>query len=105
MIEVTYQLEQGNVIGAGIYQYGDTVILTAQALEGYEFKQWSNGVEDNPYSFVATEDIILEAEFIPITAIENINAEEIEDIKKVIHNGQLLILRNGKIYNVMGQEM
>ena len=105
MIEVTYQPEQGNVIGAGIYQYGDTVILTAQALEGYEFKQWSNGVEDNPYSFVATEDIILEAEFIPITAIENINAEEIEDIKKVIHNGQLLILRNGKIYNVMGQEM
>ena len=105
MIEVTYQPEQGNVIGAGIYQYGDTVILTAQALERYEFKQWSNGVEDNPYSFVATEDIILEAEFIPITAIENINAEEIEDIKKVIHNGQLLILRNGKIYNVMGQEM
>jgi hypothetical protein len=40
----------------------------------------------------------------PETNIENITAPNIS-LKKVIHNGQLYIIHEGKIYNVMGVEM
>ena len=40
------------------------------------------------------------------TDIENIEAQyPTSDIKKIMHNGQLLILRDGKTYNVMGAEI
>lgn len=39
-----------------------------------------------------------------LTAVENIILPD-NNTHKILHNGQLLILRDGKIYSIMGQEM
>lgn len=38
----------GTVSGAGEYQYGERVTISATPNEGYEFKQWNDGVTANP---------------------------------------------------------
>ncbi len=97
--------QQGVVTGAGTYNYGTQVTLTATANEGYEFAQWSNGATDNPYIFTATQDLTLEAKFTATTAVENISADGDSTARKVIRSGQVYILRNGKVYTVQGQEI
>lgn len=101
-VTVEYDALQGEVIGAGVYQVGDTVTLTAIPNDGYRFVRWSNDVEDNPYTFVISENIMLSAEFtIEQTAVENISSPT-TNCQKIIRDNQLLILRDGKTYNVMG---
>ena len=105
---VEYDAAQGQVTGAGTYLVGDTVTLTAIPNDGYRFVRWSNEVVDNPYTFVITENITLSAEFEKViaTSIEHTHSQSpMTDCQKIIHNGQLLILRDGKIYTVMGQEL
>ena len=55
--------EYGTVTGAGTYDYGTNVTLTATANPGYEFIGWSNGETANPYTFTVTEDVDLVANF------------------------------------------
>lgn len=38
----------GTVSGSGEYQYGERVTISATPNHGYEFKQWNDGVTDNP---------------------------------------------------------
>ena len=40
-----------------------------------------------------------------VTGIENTNADEGNGIRKIVHNGQILILRDGRIYNAAGVEV
>ena len=40
-----------------------------------------------------------------LTVVEEIEVNDSANVQKLLHNGQVLILRDGKIYNVMGQEM
>ena len=101
-VTVEYDATQGQVTGAGVYQIGDTVTLTAIPNDGYRFVRWSNDVENNPYTFVISENIMLSAEFtIEQTAVENITTNE--NIQKIIRDNQLLILRDDKTYNIVGQ--
>ncbi len=96
----------GNVVGAGRYQYGDTATLVASPNKGYEFIQWSNGIKDNPYSFIIENDIMLSAEFSLSTDLDNvIYLEGLSTSKVVNQNGQLLIYCKGKTYTVTGQEV
>ena len=104
-ITATCDPQQGTVTGAGTYDYGTQVTLTVIANKGYEFAQWSNGVTDNPYLLTATEDLTLEAQFVPTTAVENVSADGDTDVRKVFRNGQVYILRNGKIYTITGQDL
>lgn len=53
---------QGTVNGGGVFNYRDTVILTAQPLSGYRFLRWSNGSSVNPYPLLA-HDISMTANF------------------------------------------
>jgi hypothetical protein len=57
----------GTVTGTGIYNYGETATLTATANIGYNFVNWtSNSTEvskDSVYSFTATSDTTLVANF------------------------------------------
>ena len=39
------------------------------------------------------------------TSVNQVEQPSVEQAKKILHNGQLLILRDGKIYNVIGQEL
>ncbi len=63
--------DAGTTSGAGIYNQGDTVHLTASAKTGYVFANWqvlgiiASG--DTDYSFIATADMNLHANFIPAT--------------------------------------
>ena len=106
-ITVLYDNIKGYVSGAGTYDYGSQVTLTATANAGYRFEQWSNGVKDNPYLFTATEDLTLEAQYTqsPSTAVENISADGDTAVRKVFRNGQVYILRNGKTYTTTGVEV
>ena len=101
-VTVEYDATQGQVTGAGTYLVGDTVTLTAIPNDGYRFVRWSNDVEDNPYSFVISENIMLSAEFtIEQTAVEN-TPSPTTNCQKIIRDGQLYIYHNGSTYNVMG---
>ena len=59
-----YAGSNGIVTGAGTYDYGDTVIITATPNDGYYFTQWSDGNTDNPRTIIVTEDVFLSANFI-----------------------------------------
>ena len=107
-VTVEYDAAQGQVTGAGTYLVGDTVTLTATPNDGYRFVRWSNEVVDNPYTFVITENITLSAEFEKViaTSIEHTHSPSpMANSQKVIRDGQLIILRDGKSYSVMGQEL
>ncbi len=41
---------------------------------------------------------------VPFLGIGNVNAEMVEG-EKFVHNGQLYILKNGQIYNVLGHKV
>ena len=58
----------GNVSGAGVYDKGAAVSLTATAKTGYRFVSWKEGSSivssDATYTFKATKDITLTADFV-----------------------------------------
>ena len=64
---ITATAENGTVEGAGTYDHGANVTLTAKANEGYKFVNWTKGEVEvstaNPYEFTATEDVELVANF------------------------------------------
>ncbi len=97
--------EQGQVTGGGDYYLNTEATLTAVPAAGYRFVQWSNGITDNPYIFTVTEDLTIEAQFISTTAIENVTAGSDSVVQKVIRDGQVLILRDGKTYTTTGIEL
>ena len=59
--------EGGNIIGAGEYEYGTEITLTATANDGYHFVNWTeDGVEvstESSYSFTVTGDATYVAHF------------------------------------------
>ena len=96
--------KMGVILGNGTYPHGVQVRLEACANSGYEFVQWSNGMTYNPYLFTATEDLTLEAQFVPTTAVENVSADGTTP-QKVFRDGQVYILRDGKTYTLTGEEV
>ena len=66
----------GIITGSGTYNHGQTVYLTAEAESGYSFVNWTEngiGVSTNKvFSFIATSDRNLVANFQIQTGIENI---------------------------------
>ena len=61
--------EGGTVTGAGVYETGDIVTVTATAAEGYSFVNWTDDYDnvislDNSYTFVVVENRTFIANFI-----------------------------------------
>ena len=83
----------------------ELLTLTAIANNGYEFAQWSDGSKNNPYTFVAEKNVSIEAQFIPTTAVEDIYLDGELKVQKIIRNNQLLIIRDGEIYDVYGNKL
>ena len=107
-VTVTCDPIHGSVTGSGTYNHGDVATLTAIPNEGFRFVRWSNEVEDNPYTFVISDNVTLSAEFEAVipSSLENTNSQSpMSHYQKIIRDGQLLILRDGKTYNVMGAEI
>ena len=53
----------GTVTGDGLVNEGVSHTVTATPKSGYHFLRWSNGVTENPYTFVVTQDTVLYALF------------------------------------------
>ena len=104
VVEVIYNPDHGTVNGQGTYKEDEKVTLIATANDGYKFHKWSNGVTDNPYTFIVKSDVTLEAKFTSTEGIEDVQSDEVHTTK-VIRDGQVLILRNGKTYTMQGQEV
>lgn len=85
----------------------DTAVFEAVANDGYHFTQWSDGNTDNPRTIVVDEDITLIAQFVSSpTAIDNTSADtDTSTTHKVLRNGQVYILHNGKTYTLVGVEV
>ena len=96
----------GTVYGSGEYAYNTSVSLMAVPQNGCEFITWSNGVNSNPYTFVAVDNVTLQAIFRATSSgVEDVDVDANTSIQKILRNGQLLIIRDGRTYNVMGQEL
>ena len=71
---ITATAENGTVEGAGTYDHGANVTLTATPNFDYEFVRWTVGGEEvstaNPYTFQATADVEVIAEFQEVTATD-----------------------------------
>ena len=100
------EAKNGKVTGAGTYDYGTKVTLTATADDGYEFKQWSDGNTDNPREVEVTKDAAYTAQFEKKTetATETVE-QDAEQVVKRMENGKLVIYINDKRYNAAGQEL
>ena len=98
----------GAAYGEGTYDYGTKVNLYAIPNADYHFVKWSDGVTDNPREVTVTADVTYTAVFeanSPSTALEQINQQSQIKNQKLMINGQLFILRDGKVYNVTGQRV
>lgn len=103
-VSLSCDAEQGTVSGSGTYREGEQVTVSAMPNEGYEFVQWSDSNTDNPRSWIVTEDVSLSAIFQQVTALPQTTAAS-QETQKVVKDGQVLILRNGKAYDMLGQEI
>lgn len=82
--------ERGVITGDGEYVYGTPCILTAIPYTGYVFKEWSNGIQTNPYAFQVTEDVELTAIFLSEDEVGiNIISEERIDVHS--SNGRIVV--------------
>ena len=98
----------GAAYGEGTYDYGTKVNLYAIPNADYHFVKWSDGVTDNPREVTVTADVTYTAVFeanSPSTAIDQLNQQSTINNQKLMINGQLFILRDGKVYNVTGQRV
>ena len=73
----------GSVSGAGIYNIGDSVTVSATANSGYIFSKWmdenGNIITDNPYSFIAATNLTLNAIFLNSSGTTYIITVEVND--------------------------
>ena len=56
-------LAMGTVSGSGEFEYGDNIVISANASEGYKFLQWNDGNTDNPRQIRVENDSTFIANF------------------------------------------
>ena len=64
-ISASCDQSQGSITGVGSYPYKSICSLEAVSNYGYHFSQWTDGVTDNPRSFILTQDTTFAAKFAP----------------------------------------
>lgn len=100
----------GYVVGGGEYMSGDTIEILATPNAGYSFVKWNDEVIDNPRQIIvssnATYTAIFEKNDITTNLDNNfLSSKEKSNTRKLFLDGQLLIIRDGKTYTVIGQEL
>jgi len=87
----------------------NTATVSATPKSGYSFVQWSDGNTDNPRTLTITDDITLIALFSTPTGVSDASftdgARNGGTASKVFRDGQVYILRNGKTYTLIGEEV
>lgn len=77
----------------------------AVANDGAEFVTCTNGVVENPYIFKAVENMAIQAIFRTIPSGVDVVQVDENTTTKILENRKLFIIRDGKTYTVMGQEV
>ena len=81
------------------------VSIEATPAPGYKFVKWSDDDTTNPRELDVTADVNLSAVFDVASAIDNTGADDYATAVKVLRNGQLLIIRDGKTYTPLGAKI
>lgn len=94
---------KGRVKGSGRYDYGTVVEISATPFEGFKLDAWNDGNTDNPRTITVEGDAEYVANFTDDDhdALNNLNYNT-DEVRKVVENGQIVILKNGKKYNILG---
>lgn len=88
------------------YEFGTQVMIYAHPAEGFVFSQWSDGNKENPRFVTMNSSIDLVAQFeVQPTGNTSTTNDSASTARKFLRNGQLFILRDGKVYSVQGQEV
>ena len=96
---VTFVDYDGAILGTDKVHYGTAATAPEDPTrEGYNFVGW-----DNDFSNV-TDDLIITATYSIATALNETTATE-SKAQKILRDGQILILRDGKTFTVQGQEV
>jgi hypothetical protein len=90
--------------------HGTIVKLIVTADDGYLFKGWSDSNTDNPRYVTVTEDktftALFEKEPDDPTGVEEVESQKSKvESTKLLRDGVLYILREGKMYNAQGQKV
>ena len=86
-VTITTSATNGTVTGAGVYEEGTSVTLTATPADGYKFVNWTVGGAEvstaNPYTFTAEEDVTVVANFeeLPKTTVYFVNTPGWTNVK------------------------
>ena len=79
--------------------------MTAQRKDTKRFGKWKNKAEKKEYT-IPFEGIYLHYNDIEASdSVEDIISSDTSSVQKVFHNGQLIIINNNKIYNILGHEI
>lgn len=96
---VTFVDYDGAILGTDKVHYGTAATAPEDPTrEGYNFVGW-----DNDFSNV-TDDLTITATYSNATALNETTATECK-AQKILRDGQILILRDGKTFTVQGQEV
>ena len=93
---------QGSVVLDTICE-DNSIELTAIPLEGYRFKEWSDGNTDNPRVLPLVQDITLSALFEQNSSTKADRIDISSSAQKMLLNNQILILRGDHTYTIDGQ--
>ena len=106
---VTVTAENGTLEGLatdGKYEHGATVTLKAIANTGYEFVNWTKGDEEvstnATYTFIATEDITLAANFAPVVILPTLVTPSVESGIFSVGNGKYVQFSTGNLQYEVG---
>ena len=102
LIAPTNDEDKGTVTGAGTYNYGTEVTLTANPAEGYKLLYWSDRSTENPRTITMTKNEAISAYFVkeyaeePTFKIEKV--WENTNVPASTNNGYQAVGWDGKIY-------
>lgn len=104
-ITLNCDAEQGKVEGAGTFDYLTNIKISATPNEGYLFVMWSDYNMSDTRTIKVEKDLSLTAIFVSdLNALNDVKSNNTLP-RKVMKDGQLFILRDGKTYTVHGQEV
>ncbi|MGM9826537.1 MAG: hypothetical protein ACI3Z8_08945, partial [Paludibacteraceae bacterium] len=103
-VTVEWDAAKGSVIGAGTFQEGTITELTANAVQGFRFFQWSDGNTENPRTVTVEGDLFLTAIFVQDKPTTLDQSTSTETVQKVMRDGHVLIMRNDDVYDLTGRK-
>lgn len=82
---------------------GMSLRFVSESDEGYEFGGWTGCDDKGVLTVYRNETVTCSFNKRTVTAMEGMLVEDISLTKKIIRNGNLLIIHNGKVYNMVAQ--